>query len=563
MAPLWCINSVFGLLVFFQGSEERFMSIKASKLVGWWSSVGVTGCAISVTLVGAMTGVLHGGVDPCENSWLSNTFTDNVNGAVVDMARFDDGDGEAMYVGGTFTFAGGQVVNRVVRWDGDTWSALAGGLNGDVLALAVYDDGRGPALYAAGEFTTAGGNAANHIARWDGTSWSPLGSGINGQINSLQVYDDGTGEALYAGGNFSTAGGNSAFAIARWDGQNWSSVGGSIGGTVFVMEVIDLGDGPTLYVGGSFNFAGGLTVSNIATWDGQAWAGVGAGFTGTVRAMTVHEDMLYLGGPFTTSGSQELLRVARWDGQAFSTVGDGFSDRVMALASHDDGSGHALYAGGLFSSSGSTSTSRVAVFRDGQWVGVGNGADNSVLALHSWPMKNMLMVGGLFNNVPPWQSRRIAAWQGPAPPVIDEQPDDVHATPGETVSFSIVATSSGPMTYHWRKNGELLIPKDDPRISGIQSDTLQIEDAQSTDAGEFDVLISNGCVNLFSESAMLVVESAGIVGDLNGDGVVNVSDLLLLLGAWGPCSGQPCPADLNGDGVVNVSDLLVLLANWG
>jgi len=50
-------------------------------------------------------------------------------------------------------------------------------------------------------------------------------------------------------------------------------------------------------------------------------------------------------------------------------------------------------------------------------------------------------------------------------------------------------------------------------------------------------------------------------GDLNDDGVVNVSDLLILLGAWGDCSG--CDADLNGDGVVNVSDLLILLGAWG
>jgi hypothetical protein len=52
------------------------------------------------------------------------------------------------------------------------------------------------------------------------------------------------------------------------------------------------------------------------------------------------------------------------------------------------------------------------------------------------------------------------------------------------------------------------------------------------------------------------------LGDLNGDGVVDVSDLLALLGDWGPCSGA-CPGDLNSDGVVDVSDLLLLLGAWG
>jgi len=51
-----------------------------------------------------------------------------------------------------------------------------------------------------------------------------------------------------------------------------------------------------------------------------------------------------------------------------------------------------------------------------------------------------------------------------------------------------------------------------------------------------------------------------LTGDINGDGIVNVDDLLLVLGAWGPNPGHP--ADINGDGVVNVEDLLIVLANW-
>ena len=53
-------------------------------------------------------------------------------------------------------------------------------------------------------------------------------------------------------------------------------------------------------------------------------------------------------------------------------------------------------------------------------------------------------------------------------------------------------------------------------------------------------------------------------GDLDGDGTVGVSDLLILLGAWGPCADcNDCPADLDADGIVGIFDLLTLLANWG
>ncbi len=58
--------------------------------------------------------------------------------------------------------------------------------------------------------------------------------------------------------------------------------------------------------------------------------------------------------------------------------------------------------------------------------------------------------------------------------------------------------------------------------------------------------------------------SPSIPGDVNGDGVVGIADLLSLLAAWGPCPDPPadCTADVDGDGAVGITDLLLLLANW-
>jgi hypothetical protein len=58
------------------------------------------------------------------------------------------------------------------------------------------------------------------------------------------------------------------------------------------------------------------------------------------------------------------------------------------------------------------------------------------------------------------------------------------------------------------------------------------------------------------------LESPGpCLADVNGDGMVDVQDLLQLLGAWGLC--VCCDEDIDGDRFVGVPDLLQLLAAWG
>ena len=56
-------------------------------------------------------------------------------------------------------------------------------------------------------------------------------------------------------------------------------------------------------------------------------------------------------------------------------------------------------------------------------------------------------------------------------------------------------------------------------------------------------------------------DDVGTPGDANGDGIVDVNDILAVISAWGQsCNG--CLEDLDGSGYVDVSDLLLVIANW-
>lgn len=75
------------------------------------------------------------------------------------------------------------------------------------------------------------------------------------------------------------------------------------------------------------------------------------------------------------------------------------------------------------------------------------------------------------------------------------------------------------------------------------------------DAGQIIAQSSGGAAFV---DAWLLTPAA--LGDLDGDGLVGITDVLQLLAAWGPCA---CAADLDHDGAVGINDLLLLLGNWG
>ncbi|MFI4882751.1 MAG: hypothetical protein ACIAQU_09220, partial [Phycisphaerales bacterium JB064] len=167
----------------------------------------------------------------CQPGWATEQFNlPGVDGTIHAMAMFDDGSGEALYVGGDFRVAGTEGVRGLARWDGERWSAVTSmpgepyaGFVERINAMALYDDGTGPALYVAGQFSFIDGLRTSSIARWNGSVWEPLGRGVDRFVFSLAVFDDGNGPALYVGGDFQRAGELDVRGLARWDAGGWSA----------------------------------------------------------------------------------------------------------------------------------------------------------------------------------------------------------------------------------------------------------------------------------------------------------------------------------------------------
>ena len=82
----------------------------------------------------------------------------------------------------------------------------------------------------------------------------------------------------------------------------------------------------------------------------------------------------------------------------------------------------------------------------------------------------------------------------------------------------------------------------------------------------FSAVDTNNTITEAGLDALLVtgygcVIDPGVFGDLDGDGLVGFSDLLVALGSWGPCPLKgACIADLDGDGIVAFGDIVALLA---
>jgi trimeric autotransporter adhesin len=309
--------------------------------------------------------------------------------------------GGELLAGGFFGVAGGVPANRVARWNGTAWSALAPGLapSNHVNALLSMPD---RSVVAGGTFEAIGGVAAQGLARWNGASWSPLGSGPPVSFVHALAHD-AQGRLLVAGNG----------PVARWDGAAWSSLGTTTFSQGRALAVLPSGD---VVVGFSYSSA---LLWGIARWDGASWSDLGGGVLGEVHAMaTLPNGDLLVGGALHGAGTTNVEGIARWNGASWSALGaglrqsSGVAGSAFAILPLPNGR---VIAGGAFATAGGVPANNIAEWNGTSWsplgAGATNGVNGGVLELALLPNGDVLVAGAfsLAGGVP---VNHVARWNG-------------------------------------------------------------------------------------------------------------------------------------------------------
>ncbi len=162
------------------------------------------------------------------------------------------------------------------------------------------------------------------------------------------------------------------------------------------------------------------------------------------------------------------------------------------------------------------------------------------------------------------------------------RPDDVEqgfSIPGETIleewEFDLPNTGIfNPLLFSFESKSHLMLKEGQRYWITAESPAPPLLDpVWAIAAKDSGVSSTTDCFGCPWEAAgsgavpTVIVEGTVVVGneaDLDGDGSVGTSDLLILLSLWGPCGDcNDCSADFDDNCVVGTNDLLFLLSNWG
>ena len=98
-----------------------------------------------------------------------------------------------------------------------------------------------------------------------------------------------------------------------------------------------------------------------------------------------------------------------------------------------------------------------------------------------------------------------------SPPSIVTPPLAQSVGEGATVSLSVLATGTGPLVYQWQRNGSNIV--NGGSVSGADTATLMLNNAQPSQGGLYTVTISNAVGGVVSSPVQLTVIAAMTIGE--------------------------------------------------
>lgn len=235
--------------------------------------------------------------DTVTQTWSSLTPTAGINAAVECMEVYNN----ELYIGGRMTTINGVTCNRIAKYNGSSWTNVAGGVSGSteaIFCMAIYHG----QLYIGGDFQLAGTGSMPvwYIARWDGTQWDSVGGGMNAPVQALIV--DTVNDVLYVGGGFTRAGDATAYGVAVWNDSIWAPVGVGTD-TLWGTRCLAMYNGNIVAGGANVTITSlGDTIRNVYTYDGTKWTSLDGGTSNSVLEMCVYNGNLYVGGGFSQVG---------------------------------------------------------------------------------------------------------------------------------------------------------------------------------------------------------------------------------------------------------------------
>ncbi len=395
-------------------------------------------CQVSPAVLAASAALAQ----PCTPHWdTAKGIPGIAGGYAAALKSWNDGSGQKIYVGGSFSSAGGSAANQYLgRWDPatSTWSSVGGGISGGftnafLTCFTNFNPGAGERLVACGFFDTAGGVPGTaSLAMWNGATWEAMGTNWTGTTRGSVWAAAPWNGRLYVGGGIvntpAQIGGQPWAGFASWNGQAWTPhittmTAGTTPG-VFALQVFNDGSGEALYAAGRFTSIDGIPNTGlVARWNGTSWSTVGGGLFSTsslfgLEAMTVFNDgtgaALYVAGYAFNRTGLPVCNVAKWNGTTWSAVGGQIgTGRITSIAGFDDGSGPKLYIGGT----AMPQINYIARWEQNAWTPVGGGVTGAGIPPSNFPsvfgmgvINNKLYVAGNFAEVNAAPAAGLAAW---------------------------------------------------------------------------------------------------------------------------------------------------------